>query len=283
MAPLIKGILLYIGTWSIIPLMDAAAKALGMTGYSIVEITWARFFFNAILVLPLLAVSKRYTFRVPKKLHWLAFGVTMQLIATYCYFTAIRTMPIANALAIYFAYPFLITAFAPLVLGEKVGVRRWSAVAVGFIGTLIILRPGVGTLPPGALYVLFGALCFAFYNLFARKLAGIAGAGEILGFQSLMGAFALSLIVPFFWTTPDLFGLALFFVMGIVSVAAHFMLIKSYQLAPASFLAPFAYFEIISATIVGYLFFSDFPGLWTWAGVAVIVTSGVYISWRERG
>lgn len=282
MSPFTKGILLYIGTWSIIPLMDAAAKSLGVTGYSIVEITWARFFFNAVLILPFLAVSKTYTFRRPKKLHWLAFGVSMQLVATYCYFTALKTLPIAEALAIYFIYPFLITAFAPLVLGEQVGFRRWSAVIVGFIGTLIILRPGIESLPPGAYYVLGGAVCFAFYNLFVRKLTAVSGAGEILGYQSLIGAAAMSILVPFFWKTPDLFGLALFLAMGVVSVSAHFMLIKSYQLAPASFLAPFAYFEIISATLVGLFLFSEFPGPWTWAGIAVIVSCGVYISIRER-
>ena len=116
----------------------------------------------------------------------------------------------------------------------------------------------------------------------ARKLAGTVGTGEILGVQSLIGAVVMTAIVPFFWTTPNLFALLLFLAMGIVSVTAHFMLITSYQLAPASFLAPFAYFEIIAATIVGFLFFSEFPGPWTWAGVTVIVASGIYISVRER-
>ena len=162
MSPSTKGIFLYIGTWTIIPLMDAAAKALGLEGFSIVEITWARFFFNAILLLPFLAVTGKGLFRRPKKIHLLVFGVAMQLIATFCYFTALRTMPMAEALSVYFIYPFLITAFAPMVLGEQVGIRRWSAVLVGFTGTLIILRPGMESFPPAALYLIAGALCFRF-------------------------------------------------------------------------------------------------------------------------
>ncbi len=277
-----KGILLFVGAWAIIPFMDAAAKALGQQGYSIVEITWARFFFNAIFILPFLAFSRRRVFSRPKKIHWQAIRVAALMIATFCYFSALKTMPLADALAVYFVYPFLITAFAPLVLGENVGMRRWAAVLVGFVGTLVIVRPGFATLPPGVWYLLAGALSFAFYNLFTRKLVGLAGVGEILGFQSLMGALIMTALVPFFWKTPDLFALALFVAMGIVSVLAHFMLITSYQNASASFLAPFAYFEIVSATLVGFLFFTDFPNSWTWAGIAIIVACGVYISVRER-
>ncbi|MBZ0215039.1 MAG: DMT family transporter [Fimbriimonadaceae bacterium] len=278
-----RGILLFVGAWSLIPLMDAAAKNLGAMGYSIVEITWARFFFNAIVILPILAMTQRRAFRRPANLSWHAIRVAGLLIATFCYFSALQTMPLADALAIYFVYPFMITGFAPLVLGEQVGIRRWSAVLIGFLGTLIIVRPGFQSLPPGIWYLMGGALCFAFYNLYTRKLAGAASAGQILGFQSLMGTIVMTAILPFFWKTPDMTALALFLSMGLVSVLAHFMLITSYQHASASFLAPFAYFEIISATIVGFLFFADFPNAWTWSGIAVIVACGVYISMRERG
>jgi len=282
LSPTLKGVLLFVGAWMLIPLMDAAAKQLAFLGYSIVEITWARFFFNAILILPFLALTQRGVFRRPQKLQWQFIRVSFLIIATFCYFSALKTMALADALAIYFLYPFIITAFAPLMLGEHVGMRRYVAVLIGFLGMLIIVRPGFETLPAGVWYLVVGAFCFAFYNIYTRKLAGHAGVGEILGFQSLVGTLVMTAIVPFFWKTPDVMAVMLFFVLGVVSVLAHSMLIASYQYASASFLAPFAYFEIISATIVGFLFFADFPGVWTWAGIVVIVACGVYISFRER-
>lgn len=282
LSPAFKGVILFLSAWTIIPFMDAAAKQLGLMGYSIVEITWARFFFNAIIVLPILIITQPHVFRVPNKPIWHLIRVGCLLSATFFYFSALKTMPIADALAIYFIYPFIITIFASQVLGEQVGIRRYIAVFIGFLGTVIIVRPGFQVLPAGVGYLIVAAFSFAFYNLYTRKLAAESQAGQILGVQSLLGTIAMSVVVVFFWRTPDLLALLLFFTMGITSALAHFMLIVSYQYASASFLAPFAYFEIISATIIGYLFFGDFPDLWTWAGIGVIVSCGVFISYRER-
>ena len=282
LSPAFRGMILFLSAWMIIPFMDAAAKQLGIMGYSIVEITWARFFFNAIIVLPLLAIMQPHVFRRPKNTSLHLIRVSCLLLATFFYFSALQTMPIADALAIYFIYPFIITLFASRVLGEQVGFRRYCAVFVGFVGTLIIVRPGFQALPAGIWYLIAAAFSFAFYNLYTRKLTDKSSAGEILGIQSFLGTFVMSAAVIFYWKTPDLHALLLFISMGLSSALAHFMLITSYQYASASFLAPFAYFEIISATIIGYLFFSDFPDLWTWAGIAVIVSCGIYISYRER-
>ena len=262
--------------------MDAAAKQLGLMGYSIVEITWARFFFNAIIVLPFLFFTQRDVFHIPSKPSWHLIRVVCLLFATFFYFSALKTMPIADALAIYFVYPFIITLFASQVLGEQVGFRRYIAVFIGFLGILVIVRPGFVALPVGVGYLIIAAFSFAFYNLLTRKLAAESKAGQILGVQSLLGTIAMSVVVVFFWRTPDLHALLLFFTMGVASGIAHFMLIISYQFANASFLAPFAYFEIISATIIGYVFFGDFPDTWTWTGIAIIVSCGIFISYRER-
>lgn len=282
LSPAFKGVVLFLSAWTIIPFMDAAAKKLGLMGYSIVEITWARFFFNAIIVLPFLGITQPQVFRMPTKFNWHLIRVVCLLAATFCYFSALKTMPIADALAIYFIYPFIITMFASVVLGEQVGIKRYTAVLVGFFGILIIVRPGFQELPVGVNYLIVASFSFAFYNLYTRKLAAESQAGQILGVQSLLGTIAMSVVVVFFWRTPDLQAILLFFTMGITSALAHFMLIISYQYANASFLAPFAYFEIISATIIGYLFFGDFPDLWTWVGIAVIVSCGIFISYRER-
>jgi len=282
------GVALYLAAWLIVPLMDVSAKALGQAGYAIVEVVWARFMFNAVLVLPVLFVRQPEVFRRgdillrPQKPSWQIIRVFTLLGATALFFSALKTLPLAEALAIYFVYPFMVTALAALMLGEKVGVRRWSAVGVGFLGTLIIIRPGFEALPAGTWYLLGGALCFAVYNIYTRKLTAIAGTGEILGFQSLCGTLIMTAVVPFFWITPDLWALGLFVVMGLASAVGHGFLIRAYHYAPASFLAPFSYFEIVSASILGFIFFGNFPDQFTWLGIAVIVVCGIYISYREQ-
>ncbi len=277
-----KGVALFVSAWLIIPLMDVSAKQLSYLGYSIVEITWARFFFNSLVIIPVLLFTQRNAFRKPVMPQWQFIRVACLLAATFFYFSALKTMPLADALAIYFLYPFVITVFAPLLLGESVGIRRYLAVAIGFLGTLIIVRPGFQSIPAGVWYLIIGACCFAFYNLYTRKLINHAKPSEILLFQSLSGTLVMTAIVPFFWKMPDLKALSLFLVMGGVSALAHYLLILSYRFASASFLAPFAYFEIISATLFGFIFFGDFPDSWTWIGIAVIVICGIYISLREQ-
>ncbi len=204
------------------------------------------------------------------------------LIATFFYFSALKTMPLADTLAIYFVYPFVITVLATLMLGENVGRRRYLAVLFGFMGTLLIVRPGFQDIPVGVWYLLVAAVLFAFYNIFTRKLVNHTKPEAIMLFQSLFGALVMTAIIPLYWRTPDLIAIGLFLTMGLVSALAHYLLILSYKFANASFLAPFAYFEIISSTLIGFIFFGDFPDSWTWFGIAVIVICGIYISFRER-
>ena len=204
------------------------------------------------------------------------------LIATFFYFSALKTIPLADALAIYFIYPFIITVLAGFMLGEKVGIRRYIAVLVGILGTLVIVRPGFQAVPVGVWFLLAAAFCFAFYNIFTRKLVKHTKPGAILLFQSLFGTVVMTSIVPFYWQMPDLVGIGLFLTMGLVSAFSHYLLILSYRFANASFLAPFAYFEIISTTFIGFVFFGDFPDAWTWFGIAIIVTCGIYILFREK-
>jgi len=164
--------------------MDAAAKQLSYLDYSIVEITWARFFFNSLIILPVLFISQPGCFSRPAMPGWQSIRIICLMIATFCYFSALKTMPLADAIAIYFIYPFIMTVFAALLLGEDVGIRRYTAVVVGFLGILLIVRPGFQTIPPGVWYLLVGAVCFAFYNIFTRKLVGHIKPGAILLFQS---------------------------------------------------------------------------------------------------
>ncbi len=265
----------------VIPAMDTSAKALGNLGYAVLLIAWARFAANLVLALPLALIfaQRGGGFRHP----WLQSLRALALVAaTVLFFQGLRTMPLADALAVYFIYPFLVTALAPLVLGERVGWRRWFAVGVGFCGTLLVVRPGLAEVNVGVVPVLIAAVAFALYNLLTRRLSGQADPWHTLAFQAAFGTVVLAPFAVFQWSAPDGQALVLVAVMGIASVIAHWLLIRAYDFAPAAVLAPFSYVEIVSAAAYGYLVFGDFPDTWTWAGIAVIATSGAYIAVRER-
>lgn len=273
---------------SLLSLLDGGAKFLSHAGYPVLQIVWARFFFQAVVTVPVASFRQgRKLWRVRVAAPQALRGI-LHVVATFLFFTALGTMPLADTLAIYFAYPFVVTALAPLLLGEAVGARRWIAVAVGFLATLLIIRPGIGSgagglqgVEPGAAYALAGSVAFGLYILLTRKFAHRASTDTALAHQSLAGAVVLSLLAPMVWTTPDMAGWLLFGGLGVLSAVGHGMLIRAFSLAPASMLAPIGYVEIIAATAVGYVLFGDFPDPLTWAGIAIIAASGIYIAARE--
>ena len=278
-----KGIAFFVAAWAIVPGMDACAKLLGDMGYPVLMTVWGRFAFSVLLLLPLLATRRhRRAFSWPREPMTQFLRGLFLVAATFGFYMGLRTLPLAAALAIYLVYPFLVTALSPLVLGEMPGLRRWAAICVGFTGSVLIIRPGFGTVPPGTLYVLGAAAAFAGYNLLTRRIAGRADPWQTLVFQAAVGTAITTLTLPIAWQTPDLLGLALFCGMGLTATAGHYLLIRAYDNAPAPVLAPFGYVEIISATALGFFIFGDFPDALTWAGVAVISASGVYIGFRER-
>jgi len=191
-------------------------------------------------------------------------------------------MPLADALALIFVSPLLVTALSPWVLGESVGPRRKLAVLVGFLGALLIIRPGVGAIQWPALLALGAGVVFGLYLLTTRRLAGSAPPLVTLTYSAAAGALIMSFVAPVVWVVPSLTDLAGMVMLGAIAAGGHFLLIKSFDFAPASLLAPFTYSEIIMTTLLGFVFFGDFPDSWTWAGIAVIIGSGVYISLRER-
>ena len=262
--------------------MDACAKLLANQGYPVLMIVWGRFAFSVLLLLGLLATRHRRAFRLPEHQAVQWGRAALLVAATFGFYMGLKTLPLADALAMYFVYPFLITALSPLVLNEMPGLRRWLAVLVGFAGSLLVIRPGFGGAPPGTVFVLFAAVAFAGYNLLTRRIAGRGGSWQTLVFQAGAGALIMSPMLIVSWKTPDAAALMLFLGMGLAATCGHYLLIRAYEHAPAPVLAPFGYFEIIAATALGFFVFGDFPDGFTWAGVAVIVASGVYIGWRER-
>jgi len=233
---------------------------------------------------PLPLVLWRYGPRalVPARFRLQLFRGTLLVADSFLFFGALALIPLADTLALTFVAPLMLTALSALVLGERVGVRRWSAVAIGFAGTLIIVRPGFAAFEPGAVLALGAGVAYAIYQLLTRKLAGSAPPLVTLGYTALVGTLVMTAALPAYWVTPSPTDLALMVGMGATAAVAHFLIISAFERAQASLLAPFNYCEMIGAVAIGYLVFGDFPDSWTWLGVLVLIGSGVYISLRER-
>jgi drug/metabolite transporter (DMT)-like permease len=172
---------------------------------------------------------------------------------------------------------------SPVVLGEKVGIRRWLAVTVGFLGTLIIIRPGFQHINPGMLMSLGAGTCSGVYMLLSRILAGQNRATASTFHTSLAGAILVSIAVFFFWKTPTTQQWFMFALLAFFATLGNYLAIRALEYAEASLLAPFGYAEMIMAVAAGWYFFGDFPDGWTFVGVGILIACAIYISYRERG
>ena len=262
-------------------IMNGLVRYLGRAGYPVPEIVWARFAFHLVLIMalfprriPTLLVSTRVGMQVLRS--------TLMLGATVSMFFAVSVMPLADAVSIGFITPLLVVGLSVVILKEQVGIRRWSAVMAGFVGMLIIIRPGAGALQWAALLPITMAVLYAFYLIVTRLIRDSADPLNALFYTALVGALAASLVVPFHWRTPTPFDGMLMAGTGFFGALGHYALIKAYEIVEASAVAPFAYSELIWATLVGYLAFGDFPDAWTFAGAAVIIGAGLYVLHRER-
>jgi drug/metabolite transporter (DMT)-like permease len=280
-APL-KGIAHVLIAMAILPFIDVCAKFLGQQGVPVTEMVWARFFFGALFTLPFALKAAGVKALRPVNPIFNAGRATFLITGTACFFIALKWLPIADTLAIYFVQPILIVALSPLVLREHVGVRRWVSVFVGFLGVLIIIRPGLQTVNPGVLFALGAGTSSACYILITRHLTGRADAMVTTFQTSVMGAAALSVATPLYWLSPTPSQWLLLVLLGAVAIAGHYLITRAYDFAEASLLSPFNYTEMIMATAAGWYFFGDFPDRWTFIGVSILIASAIYISWRER-
>ncbi|MFN4088919.1 MAG: DMT family transporter [Alphaproteobacteria bacterium] len=206
----------------------------------------------------------------------------LAIASSIFYFTGLAALPLATAAAISFTSPLLVTALSVPLLAEKVGARRWAAVAVGFAGAMIVIRPAGGSAEWAALFIVGSAACGALYQICTRKLAGQDHAETTNIWSGLVGAAVMCVLVPFVWETPtDPHVWVLFVSIGLVGGIAHYLLTKAFERGPASLLSPFNYLQLIGATVTGWLLYRDLPDGWTWVGAAVIVAAGLYIAHRE--
>lgn len=267
---------------ALLPFLDVVAKHLGRQGVPVMQIVWARLFFGALMTLPFALRIGGIRGLVPNLPAMHALRASLIIAATAFFFAALHYLSIAETLAIFFVQPLIVTILSPVILGEHVGIRRWAAVTVGFIGTLIIIRPGFQDFSPGMFLALCSGTSLAIYLLLTRKIAGSAPAILTTFYTSLTGALVMSVIVLFYWIPPTPSQWGFFVLLSLIANFGHYLIVKAYDHAEASLLAPLAYTEMIMATFAGWYFFGDFPDGWTFVGVGVLISSAVYISMRER-
>ena len=260
--------------------LDAVAKHL-VSSYPVIQVVWGRFLFH--LILAAMILGPRFGFFGRSANLPLQIVRSILLLATtVLFFFGVRLLPLAEASAIMFTSPILLSILAIPFLGEKVGPYRWAAIFVAFLGALVVVRPGTGVMGVGALFLLGCSFCNAFYQLITRKLRGTDEARTTLLYTALAGTVGASLAVPLVWTPIAAGDWPLFAALGVFGCLGHFTLIKAFQSAPATVVAPFSYASIIWAILYGFLFFGDPPDFWTLVGASIIAAGGLYILHREK-
>ena len=284
------GILFMLAFAIIGPLIDLFAK-LASAEVPIGQIILSRFILQGFVLLPvaiILSLAHRPTFK-EFQMHFLR--ATLILIGTGSFVSAIKYMPLADAMAIFFVEPFMVTLLGGFVLGETVGYRRLIACLIGFFGALFIIKPSFSLFGMVAFLPLLTAFSFTFYIFITRKMAHNMHPVSLQAYTALAAVIILLPII--IWAngtnielldpiTPSLKAIFLLLGVGIAAIIAHLFITFALSMAPATIIAPLQYFEIVTATLFGYLFFSDFPDKWTFLGVFIIILSGVYVILREH-
>jgi len=277
----VKAIFYNLLAWVILPVMDGLAKYLSVD-LPVLQIVWARYFFTVVITLSFIIIFFRKQLVWTSKPKLQLFRGLILLCANMLFFYAISIISLTKALTLAFVAPLIVTALSPFILGEIVGYRRWLAVIIGFIGSLIVIRPGLIEFNLATLAALGTGFFYGIYLIITRKLHTADSPLLTLLITGVVGAIILSAYMPFSWIEPNPNQWLFMFCIGLCASVGHFFLILSLKYADASKLAPFSYFEIVTNVIIGYYFFSDFPDIWTWVGLLIIINSGIYISIRER-
>ena len=275
----LKGIGLMLLGMSIVPFLDIFAKLLS-EDYPVTQVTWTRFFFHAIWLLPMIIWQKVKLFSVPEKPSLQFLRGLMLTLATLFFFAAIVTNDIPEALTLLFISPLVVAILSPFILGERFDLFIGVGVLIGFIGVIVVLQPDSEQFDPTLLFALVAGFCYALYIIITKKLSFRAPPVLTLFYSAIVGIVIMSLIVVPYWTTPDLKGVLMGAAMGFFAAASHFMIIKAFEFASASELSPFNYFEIVVAIILSYLVFGVLPNVQAILGLIIIILSGLYVSWR---
>lgn len=266
---------------NLLPFMNVAAKFLS-GDYHTVQVIWARYAGHLVFVLAMFMPRRGFSLLRASRPGVHIIRSILMFLATICFFTALRFIDVPTAAAINFTSPLIVTALAAPFLGEAVGIRRWTAVAIGFAGALIIIRPGGGDVHWAMFLVLGTAFCYATYQIFTRKYSAADPPETSITYIAIVGAVISSLALPFFWITPvSILDAALFALLGLIGGVGHYFVIRAFQYGEASVLAPFNYGQLVMAIVLSYFVFGTFPDVWMFVGAGIIIASGLYITYRE--
>lgn len=263
---------------TIVPINDAIAKVLS-ADLNIMEVIWSRFFGHFVFLVPIVFYIHGKEKFINKETGQQTIRGLLIFIGTALFYIAIAKIPLADALSLLLIAPIIVVLFSSKILKEKISPIKILCVGLGFIGTLLVIQPGFGEFHSSSLFALASGFCYAFYILYTRKLNFSSDPIISLSFTAIPGAVIMTLLLPFFWeSNPDLRQVLLMGSIGPVVIIAHFLIIKAYQYAEASLLAPFHYFEIVSNVIISVLYFRDIPSILVSIGIMCIITSGIAVN-----
>jgi S-adenosylmethionine uptake transporter len=285
-----RGLALMAIAMLVVPSMDILGKLISKEINGIQVAQW-RFGIQAVLILPFLLWMKGGRSFLPNRIGLNVIRAVLMAGAVTSFFTALRWMPVPDAIAVFFVEPLILTIMSAVFLKEHIGWRRRCAVAVGFIGALIVIQPSYEVFGAVSLLPILTAFLFATYLLLTKKLAATEDPLTMQFFSGVIGFVFLALvagtgtaagisILTIVWPSPVQW--VMLAGVGVIATVCHLMIVHAFKRAPASVLAPFQYLEIVSATILSYLVFQDVPDAWKWLGISIIIASGLYVWWRER-
>jgi drug/metabolite transporter (DMT)-like permease len=264
-------------------ILNGTSKTLSTSGYPVIQVIWARYVFAFVFMMAIfLPRNGRALFRINRLDTQIVPGMLL-FMSSYMFFHGVVYLPLATASSISLTSPLIVTALSSRMLGEKVGTHRWAAVCVGFIGALIVVRPGHADFDWHVLWIVGSTCSSSLYQLFSRRYGQTERPDASATIATIVGTLAATPFVPFEWVMPaTAWHVALFVGMGILAGTGHYFLTIAYSQAPASVVSPFNYTQLVGAAIMGYVVFHDQPDMWTWVGASVIVSLGLYVGYRER-
>ena len=277
-----RGIVMVMMAVAIFSVMDALSKYLTRY-YPVALVAWSRYAFHLLLVVIVLGPRLGFALvRTSRPGAQFVRGLLLAIAST-SFICAVKYMPLAEASAIAFLAPLLIILMSVTFLKEKVEPACWVAVLFGFVGVLAIIRPGSSVFTWAALFPLANAIAFALYQILTRRLSGLESAYTSIFYSGLIGTLLLSITLPYSWVLPENgLHLALFILTGVLGGLSHLILIKAYDYAPASQLAPFSYSQLIWVATIGFFVFGDFPDSWSLVGITILMVSGIYTATHQR-
>lgn len=281
-APVLPAILLVLASVALFSMSDTMAKVLRAEGMPSLEIAWIRYVLFTLFGATLIG-RRRFADIPARRPGWQVLRAMAIVGSAVLFIMGLGSLPIADATAISFVSPLLITALSIPMLRESVGPRRWAAVLVGLVGVLIVIRPGFGgAFQPAALLPVGSAFCWAVAMVTTRRIGLDDRAETTLFWTAAGGLILLSALVPFVFVMPSLHAFGIALALGACASSGQFLIVLAYRRAPASVLAPFSYGQLLTSTILGVFVFGAIPDGLTLLGAGIIIGSGIYTAHRER-